>query len=190
VAHRARSSSPARRGEHKPGAPNQVNFEREVVGIRVMLRVGEAAPDFCLPNAGMELVSLSQFKGKHNVVLFFYPKDGAPSCTQEAIEFSDLDEQFRRLHTVVFGVSCDDCIRHAQFRDTQGLSVDLLADEDGEVCKQFGVWKQAEKDNLGKPCVARSTFIIDKRGVVRCAVEVSNAKGHAQEVLRLVKEFS
>jgi peroxiredoxin Q/BCP len=155
-----------------------------------MLRVGEAAPDFSLPNAGMELVTLSEFKGKHNVVLFFYPKDGAPSCTQEAIEFSDLEDQFRRHHTIVFGVSCDDCIRHAQFRDKQGIAVDLLADEDGAVCRQFGVLKEMEKDGVKKPGVARSTFVIDKRGVVRCAVEVSNPKGHAQEVLRLVKEFS
>jgi peroxiredoxin Q/BCP len=174
----------------KPGSLNQVNFPHVVVGSCVMLRVGETAPDFSLYNAGMELVTLSQFKGKHNVVLFFYPKDGTPSCTQEAIEFSDLDDQFRRHHTVVFGVSRDDCIRHAQFRDKQGLAVDLLADEDGEVCKQFGVWQEVEKDGMKKTCVARSTFVIDKRGVVRCAVEVTNPKGHAHEVLRLVKEFS
>jgi thioredoxin-dependent peroxiredoxin len=155
-----------------------------------MLRVGDPAPNFSLPDTGMEMVTLSKFKGKHNVVLFFYPKDGTPSCTQEAIEFSDLDEQFRHHHTLVFGVSPDDCIRHAQFRDSEGLSVELLADEDGKVCESFGLWREVERDGVIKHNLQRSTFVIDKRGVVRSALEVTNPKGHAHEVLRLVKELS
>ncbi|MDP3483362.1 MAG: peroxiredoxin, partial [Sulfuricella sp.] len=109
-----------------------------------MLQVGHPAPGFSLPDADMEMVKLSAYKGK-NVVLYFYPKDDTPGCTIEAIDFSDLDNEFSRLDTVVLGVSRDDCISHAAFRDKHGLSVRLLADEEGKVCEKYGVWQEKEK---------------------------------------------
>src|SRR5689334_912124 len=110
-----------------------------------MLKEGEAAPSFDLPDPDMEMVSLASFNGK-NVVLYFYPKDDTPGCTLEAIEFSDLEDEFAALHTAVLGVSMDDCMSHGSFRDKHGLSVQLLADADGEVCRRYGVLQEREVD--------------------------------------------
>ena len=106
-----------------------------------MLQPGSHAPDFTLPDADMELLKLSRLKGK-TVVLYFYPKDDTPGCTIQAIEFSDLDEEFARYNAVVIGISCDDCMSHADFRDKHGLAVSLLADIDGKVCEKYGVWQE------------------------------------------------
>ena len=93
-----------------------------------MLEAGHPAPTFSLPDADMETVRLADFKGRKHVVLYFYPKDGTPACTMQAIDFSDHEEHFAEADCVVIGVSCDDCITHAEFRDENGLSVTLLAD--------------------------------------------------------------
>jgi thioredoxin-dependent peroxiredoxin len=149
-----------------------------------MLEVGQPAPFFTLPDADMETVSLEDFKGKY-VVLYFYPKDGTPGCTLQAIEFSDQDEAFRRYDCVVMGVSCDDCLTHAEFRDEHGLTVRLLSDTEGEVCRAYGVWR----DGNGSRSVQRSTFLIDKTGRLRHVLYGVGLKGHAAEVLDLVKEM-
>lgn len=154
-----------------------------------MLQTGESAPGFDLPDADMETVSLADFKGKKHVVLYFYPKDDTPGCTIEAIDFSDLEEDFARSNTVVLGVSRDDCISHASFRDKHGLTVQLLADVDGDVSQAYGVWQEKEKDGVKRMGIVRSTFIIDKQGKIRRALYGVNAKGHAAEVLKFVKEL-
>src|SRR3979409_2423224 len=87
-----------------------------------MLQPGQAAPSFDLPDADMQNVSLSEFKGKKHVVLYFYPRDGAPSCTMVTTDFSDHEEQFVKHDCVVLGVSRDDCLTHADFRDRKGLT--------------------------------------------------------------------
>lgn len=155
-----------------------------------MLNVGNAAPVFVLPDADMESVDLAGFRGKYNVVLFFYPRDDAPVCTQEATDFSDHEDEFARHDCLVFGISRDDCLKHADFRDKHGISVRLLADEDGTVCKQYGVWQTKEVDGVKKHGIVRSTFVIDKQGVLRTVMYGVNAKGHALEVLREVKEIN
>lgn len=149
---------------------------------------GSHAPDFTLPDADMELVKLSRYKGK-NVVLYFYPKDDTPGCTMEAIEFSDMEEEFAGRDTVILGISRDDCISHADFRDKHGLAVQLLADVDGKVCEKYGVWREKEKDGVRKMGIVRSTFIIDKQGTLRHAFYGVTAKGHAAEILNLIKEL-
>ncbi|TCV90758.1 peroxiredoxin [Sulfurirhabdus autotrophica] len=152
-----------------------------------MLQAGQTAPGFTLPDADMEPVKLSDFKGKKHVVLYFYPKDDTPGCTIEATDFSDRDSDFARYDTVVLGVSKDDCISHGAFRDKHGLSVRLLADTEGEVCGKYGVWQEKEKEGVKRMGIVRSTFIIDKQGVVQHAFYGVNAKGHAAEMLKLVK---
>jgi peroxiredoxin Q/BCP len=152
-----------------------------------MLQSGQSAPGFTLPDADMDLVKLSDFKNKKNVVLYFYPKDDTPGCTREAIDFSDLEQDFACLETVVLGVSKDDCISHALFRDKHGLAVRFLADTEGKVCRRYGVWQ--EKDGMKWMGIARSTFVIDKRGVVRHALYGVSVKGHAAEVLKRVKQL-
>lgn len=151
-----------------------------------MLQVGQPAPGFSLPDADMEMVKLSAYRGK-NVVLYFYPKDDTPGCTIEAIDFSDLEDEFSRLDTVVLGVSKDDCISHAAFRDKHGLTVRLLADSEGEVCAKYGVWQEKEKEGIRRMGIVRSTFVIDRHGILKHALYGVNSRGHAAEVINLIK---
>ncbi|MBS3916172.1 MAG: peroxiredoxin [Sulfuritalea sp.] len=154
-----------------------------------MLQAGKPAPVFALPDADMESFDLSELRGKKNVVLYFYPKDDTPGCTLEAIDFTDHDDAFARHDCVILGVSRDDCISHAEFRDKHGLSVRLLADTECEVSKRYGVWQLKEKDGVKKHGIVRSTFVIDRKGVLRHALYGVNPKGHALEVLALVKQL-
>ncbi|HVY06351.1 MAG TPA: peroxiredoxin [Burkholderiales bacterium] len=155
-----------------------------------MLKAGQSAPTFDLPDGDMNMVSLSGFRGVSNVVLYFYPKDDTPGCTLEAIDFSELESDFLDHDTVVLGVSMDDCMSHGAFRDKHGLSVQLLADEEGEVCRQYGVLQEKQIDGMGsKRSIVRSTFVIDKKGAVRHVLYGVNARGHASDILNLVKEL-
>ena len=121
-----------------------------------MLHQGEKAPEFSLPDADMELFDFSSLRGHLNAVLFFYPRDGTPYCTLEAADFSDHENEFARLDCVILGVSRDDCMSHAEFRDKHGMSVRLLSDEEGEVCRKYDVAQLREKeDGHKKLCVIR-----------------------------------
>ena len=155
-----------------------------------MLQPGQSAPLFSLPDADMEMFDLRSLHGKRSAVVFFYPKDGTPYCTQEAIEFSDHEEEFSRQGCVIVGISRDDCLAHADFRDKNGLSIRLLSDVDGKVGHQYGVYHFREKDGHRKLFVQRSTFIIDRQGIVRHAFYEVGAKGHAAEVYQLVKQLN
>ncbi len=156
----------------------------------MQLHTGQPAPPFVLPDADMELFDLASLHGKQHVVLFFYPKDGTPYCTLEAIDFSDHENDFNRLGCQVIGVSRDDCLAHADFRDKHGLSIRLLSDEDGEVCRKYGVMHYREHDGHKRLCLIRSTFVIDRQGIVRHALHDISPKGHAAEVFKLVKQIN
>ena len=151
-----------------------------------MLQTGQPAPGFELPDADMNVVTLEGFLS-HTIVLYFYPRDDTPGCTIEAIEFSELDDEFAKLKTVILGVSMDDCVSHGAFRDKHGLSVQLLADMEGEVCTRYGVLHEKEYDGRKKTCIQRSTFIIDRKGMVKHALYGVTPRGHADAVLKLVK---
>ena len=88
------------------------------------------------------------------------------------------------------GISPDECLTHAEFRDQHGLSVELLADEDGDVCKLFGVWLSGQVEGVTKRSVRRSTFIISRDGVLRHVMHDVNPRGHAAEVFQLVKQLN
>ena len=152
-----------------------------------MLHPGQPAPEFDLPDADMNLVRLGDFRNRRNVVLYFYPKDDTPGCTIEAIDFSELEDDFGALKAVVLGVSMDDCISHGTFRDKHGLSVQLLADVDGDVCRAYGVLHDKEVEGRKKSCIVRSTFIIDRKGHLTHALYGVTPRGHAAEVLGLLK---
>ena len=152
-----------------------------------MLQPGEKAPVFSLPDSDMRMVESSSFLGKNNLLLYFYPKDDTTGCTLEAIEFSDLLDDFARTETLVFGVSRDNCVSHADFRDKHGLTVQLLADADGDVCNAYGVWQEKEKNGEKRMGIVRSTFLIDRQGILRHAVYDVKPKGHAAQVLDWVR---
>jgi len=154
-----------------------------------MLKPGAIAPAIELPNADLEIVNSEQFKGKRNLVVYFYPKDDTPGCTLEAIEFSDREEEFARLETVILGISKDSCDSHGAFRDKHGLAIRLLSDLDGTVCEEYGVWREKEAHGVKQMGILRSTFVIDKQGIVRHALYDVKPKGHAAAVLELVRQL-
>jgi peroxiredoxin Q/BCP len=135
----------------------------------------------------MEMMDLSGYRGKKNVVLYFYPKDGTPGCTIESIGFSDRENEFEKLDTVVFGVSRDDVLSHQAFRDEHGLSVQLLADTEEEVCRLYEVIREKSAGEHSQPRLQRATFIIDKKGVVRHILQDVNPRAHVNEVLKVCK---
>jgi len=151
---------------------------------------GQPAPLFSLPDADMEMFDLASVLGTHHVVLYFYPRDNTPGCTSQAIDFSDHDADFAKEKCIVIGISPDDCLTHADFRDQHGLSVELLSDEDGDVCRLYGVWQSAVVDGVMKRSVRRSTFIISSDGVLRHVLHDVNPRGHAAEVFQQIKQLN
>jgi len=117
------------------------------------------------------------------VVLYFYPKDNTPGCTQEGKDFSELLDEFEKADTVVIGISPDDEKKHAKFREKHGLKVILAADPERKAIEAYGVWK--EKSMYGRKYfgVERSTFLIDREGNIARVWRKVRVKGHAREVL-------
>jgi peroxiredoxin len=152
-----------------------------------MLKPGDPAPDFELPNADFEVTRLADFTGEKNLVLYFYPKDDTPGCTIEALEFSDLLDEFEKLDTDIVGVSRDNCLSHGNFRDKHGLTIRLVSDIDGTLCEDYFVWREKEAHGEKRMGILRSTFIIDKTGKIAHAIYDVKPKGHAQSVLDLIR---
>jgi peroxiredoxin Q/BCP len=151
-----------------------------------MLTQGHPAPLFTLPRDGGGSVSLADLRGR-KVVLFFYPADSTSSCTTEAQDFTALMPRFEAAGTVVLGVSTGSVAAKDKFVKKAGLGLPLLADEGGEVLRDYRVWQ--EKSMYGKTYmgIVRSTFLIDADGNLACSWTVSRVKGHAEEVLSAAK---
>lgn len=147
------------------------------------LEIGKVAPLFALHSDEGSEIALADLKGK-NVVLYFYPKDDTPGCTIEAQDFTKKIKEFEKLDCVVLGVSKDNIGSHCKFIEKYNLAFNLLADEDAEVCKQYGVIK--EKSMFGKKYVGidRSTFLIDKVGKIVRIWRSVKVNGHVEEVLK------
>lgn len=152
------------------------------------LTIGEKAPEIKLPSGTGETVSLSEYIGK-KVILYFYPKDMTPGCTTQACDFRDKNEAFAAENTVIIGVSPDPAGRHEKFIDKYGLPFLLLADEEQEAAKAYGVWKL--KKNFGKEYmgIERSTFLIDEEGNLQKEWRGVKVKGHVEEALSYIKEM-
>jgi len=155
-----------------------------------MLQSGQTAPAFCSPNQDDKTICLDDFKNKNNVIVYFYPKDDTPGCTVEANQFTELADEFAQQDTVILGVSKDDCDSHRQFISKFGLRLDLLADTDGELCEQYGVWQEKEKNGAKKMGIVRSTFLIDKAGNLAYVEYGVDPEGHAPTMLEKVRALS
>ena len=153
-----------------------------------MIGVGDVAPDFCLPDQDGVEVCLSGLRGRW-VVLYFYPRDNTPGCTREARDFSERLEEFERLGAVVLGVSKDSVESHRRFRERHGLRVTLLSDLEHRVIEAYGAWGRKKSRGREYYGTVRSTFIIDPEGVVRRVWRNVKVKGHADEVLKALKEL-
>jgi len=149
------------------------------------LAVGDAAPDFALTDDQGKPHKLSGYRGK-TVVLYFYPKDNTPGCTQEACDLRDSHAKFRRKDAVVLGVSPDSEASHAKFKGKFELPFPLLADVDRKVCNAYGVWK--EKSLYGRKFmgVERSTFVIGPDGKLTAVMRKVRVAGHAADLLARV----
>ena len=154
-----------------------------------MLEKDQIAPEFSSVNQDSKVVELSSFQGSKNVVLYFYPKDDTPGCTIEANDFTQLASEFSALNTVIIGVSKDSCESHANFIAKFGLKLDLLADESGELCAAYDVWREKVKNGETKMAILRSTFIIDKQGKLVEALYGVNHEGHAQAMLERIQQL-
>jgi len=150
------------------------------------VELNKPAPDFEAPATGDQTIRLDDLKGQ-NVVIYFYPKDNTPGCTTEGQDFRDRMKQFEELDTVVLGVSRDGLKAHENFRAKHEFPFHLISDKDEALCKLFDVIKLKKlygKEYMG---VDRSTFLIDKEGVLRAEWRGVKVKGHADEVLEAVK---
>lgn len=154
-----------------------------------MLKKQQQAPAFSSPNQDNDRISLADYRGKQNVVLYFYPRDDTPGCTIEANQFTALAAEFAGCDTVVIGVSRDSCASHQAFIDKYGLKLNLLADTDGALCEAYGVWQEKEKNGEKKPGIVRSTFLINKDGMLEEALYGVTAEGHAQAMLERVHQL-
>jgi peroxiredoxin Q/BCP len=142
--------------------------------------------DFVSEATGGQRIRLKELRGK-NVVLYFYPKDSTPGCTQEGRDFTELHAKFRRQNTVIFGVSRDSLASHEKFKAKQGFSFELMSDPDEKLCKQFDVIHEKTLYGRKSMGVVRSTFLIDADGKLRAEWRKVSVKGHAQEVFDAVK---
>jgi peroxiredoxin Q/BCP len=147
-----------------------------------LVNEGEEAPDFTLLADDGRKVSLKDYRGK-KVVLYFYPKDGTPGCTREAIEFRDIAEEFEKEGAIILGVSKDSIKSHQKFKQKHELPFTLLSDPEGKVLDLYGVWKK--KSLYGRTFMGRerTTFLIDEKGIVKKVYRKVKAKGHAQVCL-------
>ena len=150
------------------------------------VKEGDAAPDFDLPTDGGGRFRLSGQRGRP-VVLYFYPKDDTSGCTKEAMEFSAKKAAFDEMETLILGISPDDERSHDRFKAKYGLAITLAADAEKRAAEAYGVW--VEKSMYGRKYmgVDRSTFVIDRNGVVAKIWRNVKVPGHVEEVLEVVR---
>jgi peroxiredoxin Q/BCP len=153
------------------------------------LKVGNKAPEFCLPDKDNREVCLKDYKGEY-VILYFYPADNTPACTTEAIGFTGILSSLEKLRANVVGISPDSPESHAKFIEKKDLKVTLLSDIDKKVIKKYGKWGKKKfrgKEYMG---VIRSTFLIDPEGTIAHIWPKVSVKRHPEDVENVLKELT
>ena len=155
----------------------------------IMLVKGQKAPAFSVENEDGKNISLDDYQGKRNVVLYFYPKDDTPGCTIETNDFNKLLPKFKKLNCEILGISKDNLKSHDKFKDKYKIKFDLLADEEIKVLKKYKVW--AKKKFMGREFmgIVRTTFLIDKKGKIIKIWNNVKVKDHAKEVLETLQNI-
>ncbi|WP_371366432.1 Putative peroxiredoxin bcp [Sporomusa rhizae] len=153
------------------------------------ITIGQTAPDFSLPDENGQLHSLRDYKGKY-VVLYFYPRDNTPGCSKEAQQFAEFHDTIVAAGGIVLGVSRDSQASHTKFKTKFSLPFTLLSDADSTVCNLYDVIK--EKNMYGKKVlgIERSTFVIDRDGIIRDIYRKVKVEGHAGQVAESLKKLS
>ncbi len=147
------------------------------------IEVGKPVPDFSAAATGDQTISLSDFRGKKNLVLYFYPKDSTPGCTTEGQNFRDHYPDFQKADTEILGVSRDSLKRHENFKAKQNFPFELLSDPEEALCQLFDVIKEKKLYGRTYMGIERSTFLIDKQGILVAEWRKVKVKGHVEEVL-------
>jgi len=150
--------------------------------------LGNPVADFSLPSTGGSTFRLSGARGK-KLVLYFYPKDNTPGCTQQGSDFRDAYAEFREAGAGIYGISRDSLKSHESFKAKMKFPFDLLSDEGEAVCKQFGVIKLRNMYGRKVRGIERSTFVVDEKGVLAREWRGVKVPGHVQEVLNFVKDL-
>lgn len=148
------------------------------------ITVGQEVPNFNVISTN-GIFSLQQHRGKY-LVLYFYPRDNTPGCTQEGKDFRDLYSQFQKHNTEIFGVSRDSVESHTKFKAKQEFPFDLLADTEQNVCELFNVLDLKNGADKSKCSMIRTTFVIDPTGVLIREWRAVSVIGHAAEVLQFI----
>jgi peroxiredoxin Q/BCP len=148
------------------------------------LSIGDKAPDFTGKDQDGKQIALSDFNGK-KVVLYFYPKDQTPGCTQEACSLRDNIGALTSEGYEVLGVSPDDVASHKEFQEKYSLPFSLIADTDKSINQKYGVWVEKERDGKKYMGTARVTFLIDENGVITKIIDKVDTKDHANQILKL-----
>lgn len=154
--------------------------------VKTKTLVGSQLKDFKLQMTGNVNFRLSDLKGS-KVVLYFYPKDATPGCTQEGHDFSELKKEFKKMKTLVFGISRDSIEAHDKFKLKQNYSIDLLSDSESKVCNMFDVIKEKNMYGVKKMGIERSTFVINEEQKIIGEWRKVKVEGHAKEVLAFIK---
>ncbi len=147
------------------------------------LEVGMQAPDFTLLNQNSEEITLSDLKG-NKIILFFYPKDNTPGCTAEACNLNDNYEKLINEGYKVLGISPDDVKSHKKFAEKYILSYSILANPEKDVLELYGVWVEKKMYGRSYMGVARTTFIIDEKGVIENIIRKVDTKNHTEQILK------
>lgn len=153
------------------------------------VEVGQQVPNFTLPASNGETVSLEQYRGS-KVVIYFYPADMTPTCTQESCDFRDYHGDYQKQKTIVLGISPDKLASHDKFIAKYELPFLLLSDEERTVCELFGVWKLKKLYGREYMGVERSTFLLDEQGVLVKEWRKVKVKNHVVSVLEAIQELS
>ena len=152
-----------------------------------IVEIGKKISNFKAKSTNENEFILKDFQDRL-LVLYFYPKDNTPGCTQEGIDFSNNYRKFKNLNTEIIGISKDNIKSHENFKKKYKYKFDLISDEDEKICKMFDVIK--EKNMYGKKYmgIERSTFLIDKKGKLVKEWRKVKVKGHVEEVLKFIKD--
>ena len=146
------------------------------------LQIGDKAPEFNLFSDENKIITLKDLLGR-NIVLYFYPKDNTPGCTKEACDFRENINHFNQKDTAIIGISKDNPTRHQKFKKQYDLPFTLLADETGNVCEAYGIINKKSLFGRSFLGIQRSTFLIDKEGVIRAIWRKVKVNGHTKQVL-------